>query len=176
MGNSHPEFILGDKMLVLVAGATGYIGRQLVDLLLAERHQVRCLVRRAEQASQLPAEVEVVAGDLLRRETLADSLRGVECAYYFVHSMRAGESGFAHRDRLAAYNFATEAKAASVRRVIYLGGLGSGVMSAHLKSRQETGHVLRRFARRWLNSGQELLWEQAVHRSKSFAAWRRSCR
>jgi uncharacterized protein YbjT (DUF2867 family) len=132
-------------MLVLVTGATGYIGRQLVDLLLAEGHQVRCLVRRAEQAAQLPAEVEVVAGDVLRRETLADSLRGVECAYYLVHSMRAGESGFAHRDRLAAYNFASEAKAASVRRVIYLGGLGSGVMSAHLKSRQETGHVLRRF-------------------------------
>lgn len=70
MGDSHPESILGNNMLVLVTGATGYIGRQLVDLLLAEGHQVRCLVRRAEQAAQLPAEVEVVAGDLLRRETL----------------------------------------------------------------------------------------------------------
>ena len=145
MGDSHPEFILGDYMLVLVTGATGYIGRKLVDLLLAEGHRVRCLVRRADQAAQLPAEVEVVAGDVLRRDTLAESLRGVECAYYLVHSMRAGESGFAQRDRLAAYNFATEAKAASVRRVVYLGGLGSGVMSAHLKSRQETGQVLRRF-------------------------------
>ncbi|HLI63273.1 MAG TPA: NAD(P)H-binding protein, partial [Terriglobales bacterium] len=132
-------------MHVLVTGATGYIGRQLVDRLLAEGHRVRCLVRRAEDSRLLPAEVELAVGDALRRETLSDALRGVDCAYYLIHSMRAGESGFARRDRLAAYNFARAAEAASVRRVIYLGGLGAGIMSAHLKSRQETGHVLRRF-------------------------------
>lgn len=132
-------------MLVLVTGATGYIGRQLVDRLLDEGHRIRCLVRRAEHASRLPAEVEVVVGDVLRREALADALRGIDAAYYLVHSMRAGEAGFADRDRLAAYNFATEARSASLRRVIYLGGLGSGTMSSHLKSRQETGHVLRRY-------------------------------
>lgn len=132
-------------MQVLVTGATGYIGRQLVVRLLAEGHQVRCLVRQGSSIQSLPSEVEAVVGDVLRRESLADALRQVECAYYLVHSMGAGESSFAHRDRIAAYNFATEAGAASVRRVIYLGGLGSGAMSAHLKSRQETGNVLRHF-------------------------------
>jgi len=132
-------------MLVLVTGATGYIGRQLVDLLLEAGHRVRCLVRNPARRDHLPAGVQVVLGDVLRRETLAGALRDVECAYYLVHSMGAGENGFAKRDRLAAYNFAVEARSAGIRRVIYLGGLGSGSMSEHLKSRQETGHVLRFF-------------------------------
>lgn len=132
-------------MRVLVAGATGYIGRQLVERLLAEGHRVRCLVRKPAGAKNLPAAAETVPGDVLCRETLAPALRDVECAYYLVHSMSEGESGFADRDRTAAYNFAAEAKSANVPRVIYLGGLGSGPMSEHLKSRQETGNVLRTF-------------------------------
>ncbi len=132
-------------MLVLVTGATGYIGQQLVPLLLAKGHRVRCLVRSTTRAAILPATVETVVGDVLRRETLTEAMRGVDCAYYLVHSMTAGEAGFAERDRLAAFNFASEAKCAVVGRVIYLGGLGSGSMSEHLKSRQETGHILRRF-------------------------------
>jgi len=132
-------------MLVLVTGATGYIGRQLVDRLLSAGHCVRCLVRNSAGKNPLPGGVEVALGDVLRRETLADALRDVECAYYLVHSMGAGETEFANRDRLAAHNFAVAARTAGVRQVIYLGGLGSGSMSEHLKSRQETGHVLRRF-------------------------------
>jgi len=132
-------------MLVLVTGATGYIGQKLVSRLLATGHRVRCLVRSASRAAVLPASAEIFVGDVLRRETLTEAMNGVECAYYLVHSMAAGESGFVERDRLAASNFACEAKRACVRRVIYLGGLGSGPMSEHLKSRQETGQVLRRF-------------------------------
>src|SRR5271165_1840344 len=132
-------------MNVLVAGANGYIGRQLVDCLLAAGHHTRCLVRNQSRANDLPDAVEIVHGDALRAETLAGALTGIECAYYLVHSMGAGEHGFAERDRLAAFNFATQAKSAGIRRVIYLGGLGSGPMSEHLKSRQETGAVLRAF-------------------------------
>lgn len=132
-------------MLVLVAGATGYVGRQLVERLLAEGHRVRCLVRNPARANNLPAAAQIVQGDVLRRETLAPALRDVECAYYLVHSMSEGESDFAQRDRTAAYHFAAEAKSAGVYRVIYLGGLGWGAMSEHLKSRQETGNVLRAF-------------------------------
>lgn len=132
-------------MRILVTGATGYIGRQLVDRLLAQGHQVRCLLRDARRAVELPESVQVVAGDVLQRQSLEAALRGVECAYYLVHSMGAGETGFAARDRQAAYHFAAEAQSAGVRRVIYLGGLGSGSISEHLKSRQETGHVLRAY-------------------------------
>ncbi len=132
-------------MNVLVAGATGYIGRQLVDRLLAEGHNTRCLVRNPAHANALPHAVEIVQGDALNSETLPKALRGIDCAYYLVHSMGGGEHSFAKRDRIAAHNFASAAKSAGIRRVIYLGGMGSGVMSEHLKSRQETGAVLRTF-------------------------------
>jgi len=132
-------------MLVLVTGATGYIGRQLVVRLLAAGHRVRCLVRSAPLQDPRFEGAETVIADLLHRETLAKALQDVECACYLVHSMGAGEAGFANRDRLAAYNFAVEAKLSGVRQVIYLGGMGSGSMSEHLKSRQETGQVLRQF-------------------------------
>ena len=61
--------------------------------------------------------------------------------------MSGAEHGFEERDRRAAYNFATAAVAAGVKRVIYLGGLVAAgtAVSAHLQSRVETGAVLRRF-------------------------------
>jgi uncharacterized protein YbjT (DUF2867 family) len=71
-------------------------------------------------------------------------LRGVECAFYLVHSL-GSEKDFAQQDRDAARNFARAARDAGVRRIVYLGGLGdeSEALSSHLKSRQETGEVLR---------------------------------
>ena len=68
-------------------------------------------------------------------------------AYYLIHSMGGGQAGFEERDRRAAQNFASAAKQAGVQRIIYLGGLSSqsSPVSLHLKSRQETGAVLRKF-------------------------------
>jgi uncharacterized protein YbjT (DUF2867 family) len=127
-------------MKILVAGATGYIGSHLIPALLAKGHSVRGLVHR--NSAGLPQGVDAVQGDLLRLETVGDVMRGADVAYYLVHSMRAGEQGFAQRDRVAAFNFATSARANGVRKVIYLGGLGSASLSKHLASRQETGAVL----------------------------------
>ena len=132
-------------MQLLVAGATGYIGRHLIPRLLAAGHDVRALVRDPAHArARLPAGVEIVAGDVLAPETLAPPLAGVELAYYLVHSMEAGDYSFEERDRAAARNFGQAAKAARVSRIIYLSGLGDsrGHLSAHLRSRQEVGAVL----------------------------------
>jgi len=105
---------------------------------------VRCLARRPESlASRVPA-TEVVAGDCLRRETLDPALAGIHTAYYLVHSMAAG-AAFEEQDRIAARNFGEAARAAGVRKIVYLGGLGEegAGLSSHLRSRQETGDVLR---------------------------------
>lgn len=91
---------------------------------------------------------EVVRGDVLDRASLAPALRGMETAYYLVHSLEAGDD-FAARDREAASNFGEEAKGAGVRKIVYLGALGNPAgagaepLSEHLESRQETGDALR---------------------------------
>jgi len=69
-------------------------------------------------------------------------MSGIDVAYYLIHSMGAGES-FEEQDRSAAANFARAADAAGLRRIIYLGGLGEGPLSPHLRSRQEVGAILR---------------------------------
>ncbi|MEO8505757.1 MAG: SDR family oxidoreductase [Acidobacteriota bacterium] len=130
---------------ILLTGATGYIGGRLLRLLEQQECRVRCLARRPEAVRRTPsAATEVVAGDVLDRPSLDDALRGVEAAYYLVHSM--GSSGsFVEADRLAAQNFGQAAKACGVKRIIYVGALGSDdeTLSPHLRSRQEVGHVLR---------------------------------
>ncbi len=126
---------------VLVAGASGFIGRRLVQALCAEGVRVRCLLRRE---GELPPGAECVMGDLLQAETLPTALDGVDTVYYLVHSMAAGRAGFERRDRNAAENFTRAATRAGVRRVIYLGGLGEAGegLSEHLRSRMEVGSIL----------------------------------
>ena len=85
---------------------------------------------------------EVVAGDLRNRADVARALADVDTAYYLAHSMGAPE-GFAEADRAVAEVFAAAAREAGVRRIVYLGGLGSGDdLSSHLESRQEVGRIL----------------------------------
>ena len=87
---------------------------------------------------------EVVQGDVLDPESLDAALAGVDTAYYFVHSMGTRRD-FEQEDRDAASNFAKAAEKAGVRKIIYLGGLGNRDenLSKHLRSRQETGDILR---------------------------------
>jgi uncharacterized protein YbjT (DUF2867 family) len=129
---------------VFVSGATGFIGRLLVARLLKDGYRVRCLVRRV--SSGIPAEAETVQGDLLQPLTLSRALEGIDTAYYLVHSMSGGRSGFERRDRDAAENFVAVAQKAGVRRVIYLGGLGEtgDDLSEHLKSRLEVADILQK--------------------------------
>ena len=84
-------------------------------------------------------------GDVLRPETLRGAGRGIDAAYYLIHSMgRGGPKDFAPRERAAALAFARMARAEGIERVIYLGGLGDRPHSQHLRSRHETALVLRR--------------------------------
>jgi len=131
---------------VLVTGATGYIGGRLVGRLLNAGYQIRTLVRDPSRLQGRPwaDRVEVVQGNVLDLETLPAAMAGVDAAYYLIHSMRDG-ADFHYRDLLAAHNFGVAAREARVRRIVYLGGLGEPdtSLSPHLRSRQQTGAVLR---------------------------------
>ena len=131
--------------LILVTGATGYIGGRLLKALEQSGRPVRCLARnpRFLEARVSPG-TELMKADCLDPGSLREAMTGVDTAYYLVHSM--GSSGkFVEEDREAAQNFAGAAREAGVKRIIYLGGLGSKdqELSDHLRSRHEVADILR---------------------------------
>src|SRR5574339_1083682 len=130
--------------MILLTGASGYIGSRLLRVLEEGGRAVRCLARQPERVAPHRTTTEVVQGDCLDESSLDAAMQGVDQAYYLVHSMASGAS-FAARDREAAANFGRAARRAGVRRIIYLGGLADNTdaLSTHLKSRVETGEVLR---------------------------------
>lgn len=135
-----------DSKLILVTGATGYVGGRLVPKLLEKGYRVRCLVRdpaRLQGRSWLDR-VELAAGDALVTETLTEAMQGVSTAYYLIHGMQGGRVN-AERDLQAARNFAYAAEAADIGRIIYLGELvdPTANLSPYLRARHETGYMLR---------------------------------
>ena len=132
--------------LVLVTGASGYIGGRLVPELLSAGHEVRCLARTPSKLDDQAwrGDVDVVRGDVTDRASLDDALRDIDAAYFLVHSM-GGPDDFDEEDRRAAACFRDAAAAAGVGRIVYLGGLGRDddpALSRHLRSRHEVGTVL----------------------------------
>jgi uncharacterized protein YbjT (DUF2867 family) len=96
-------------MKILVTGATGYVGSQLVPELVRPGHEVSCMVRdqtAARNRSAL-AGTRLIQADALNAASLQSALAGIDVAYYLIHSMDSGKSEFAARDREAAGNFAS---------------------------------------------------------------------
>jgi uncharacterized protein YbjT (DUF2867 family) len=128
----------------LVFGASGYIGTNLVPRLIEAGWRVRAAARhRAVLEARNWQDTELVAADALDPDTLPAAVQDIDIAFYLVHSMAAGK-GFAELDVEAAKNFAAAAAQAGIKRIVYLGGLiPADPRSLHLKSRAETGDVLR---------------------------------
>ncbi|MDM7491523.1 SDR family oxidoreductase [Rhodococcus sp. CSLK01-03] len=130
---------------ILVTGATGYIGGRLAPLLVDAGHRVRVLARTPDKLRDVPwaGDVEIVRGDLTDPQSLAVACRDVDVLYYLVHSM-GGRGEFIDTERAEAENVAAAARAAGVRRIVYLGGLhpDTADLSTHLRSREQVGRIL----------------------------------
>jgi uncharacterized protein YbjT (DUF2867 family) len=143
-------------MNVLVTGISGFVGASLAPRLERDGHTVRGFSRRP---SQTDSGIPVLTGDAVSGAGLANALQNIDVAYFLMHSMEpvpgtgspdgtgAGDTGdlaFGERERIAAENFAREARVAGVKRIIYLGGLvpEGGPVSAHLASRLAVEDIL----------------------------------
>lgn len=133
-------------MHVLVTGASGAIGAELIPRLAADGHRVRAFGR---DPARITADgvAEILRGDAVSGAGVEEALAGVDVAYFLIHSMETvapGGDTFAERDRIAAQGFAAAARAAGVRRLVYLGGLvpAGAAASPHLASRLEVEEAL----------------------------------
>ena len=136
----------GKPALCLVTGATGYIGGRLIVELLQHGYRVSVLARNASRLKDHPwiNQVEVIEGDAHNFEAVTKAMADVDVAYYLLHALMSKDD-FEQEERDMAESFGKIAKAASVSRIVYLGGIiaPNEVMSPHLKARAETGEILR---------------------------------
>lgn len=133
-------------MRILITGVSGFVGSRLVPRLQRDGHELRGLAR---DPARVAVDVPLATGDALTGDGLAAALDGIDVAYYLIHSMEPSADGdaadpFPDRERRAAERFADAARAAGVRRIVYLGGLvpEQAPASDHLASRLAVERLL----------------------------------
>jgi uncharacterized protein YbjT (DUF2867 family) len=141
---SSEAFTQSSPYSIMVTGSTGFIGSRLVSMLSSNGYTVTGLSRK-----KLPNEknVKYVQADVFDKDQLSEAMKGIEVAYYLLHSMEGNKDQwqqFASREKIQAENFLYAATKAGVKRIIYLGGLvnDSLDLSPHMKSRKEVGEIL----------------------------------
>ena len=134
-----------DKTAVII-GATGYVGRLLIEPVALEFSQVRCISRHPERiAGEIPENAAAIFGDLFDPKSLEECLAGADVAFYLAHSMDE-QANYEELERRAAENFVAAASHAGITRIIYLGALAQSPPekeSQHIASRRAVGDVLR---------------------------------
>lgn len=134
-------------MKILLTGATGYIGKRLLPILLELGHEVVCCVR---DKKRFPADgiyahpgIMLFEVDFLKEVQLSESLRDIDVAYYLIHSMSAIVKDFEQLEEISANNFISLAKQTEVKQIIYLGGItNEKKLSKHLASRKMVESIL----------------------------------
>ncbi len=135
-------------MKILLTGATGYIGKRLLPVLVNQGHKVVCCVRDKNRFSieeEHKDHVEVVEIDFLKYDENATLPKDIEGAYYLIHSMSANTKNFDELEAITAYNFRDKIEDTNVRHVIFLGGIVNDLhLSKHLRSRKMVENILKK--------------------------------
>lgn len=131
------------KRKIVVTGATGFIGRPLVEELLDSGETVVATSRR-ERSGRGKTGLSWRVCDVFAPETLVTAFDGAQIIYYLVHHVGEGRADLLDAERRAATNFARAAERAGAERIVFLGATAPARRpSAHLKSRLEVGEILR---------------------------------
>lgn len=134
-------------MKILLTGATGYIGKRLLPVLLNQGHEVICCVR---DKKRFPTEgiynhpsISLLEVTFLKDITFSDSLKDIDVAYYLIHSMSSNSSDFDRLEELSVNNFIKLVSPTRVQQIIYLGGItNEAKLSKHLASRKKVDDIL----------------------------------
>ena len=134
-------------MKILLTGATGYIGKRLLPVLIEQGHQVICCVR---DKNRFPSEgvykhpkVSLFEVDFLKEINFSDTIKNIDVAYYLIHSMSSNVSDFSSLEETSANNFIKLVKQTLVKQIIYLGGItNEKKLSKHLASRKRVEEIL----------------------------------
>jgi uncharacterized protein YbjT (DUF2867 family) len=133
-------------MKILLTGATGYIGKRLLPVLVNEGHQVICCVRDKNRfviEEEYKNQVEVVEIDFLNNDETNTLPKNIDGAYYLIHSMNSDIENFDELEAITAYNFRDRIEETNVKHVIYLGGIvNDAKLSKHLRSRKMVENIL----------------------------------
>jgi uncharacterized protein YbjT (DUF2867 family) len=133
-------------MKILLTGATGYIGKRLLPVLLKEGHEVICTVRdlkRFDSSKYASSKLRVVQANFLEKESLKNIPADIDVAYYLIHSMSATLGDFETLEALSAGNFKDRISETNVQQIIYLSGIVNEVtLSKHLNSRKQVEDIL----------------------------------
>lgn len=132
-------------MVILLTGATGYIGKRLLPILIENGHQVICCVRdpkRFNPAESMRPFIKVIKVDFLEAESLNKLPQNIDAAYYLIHSMSSSKA-YDELEEITATNFKNYLNKTTAKQVIYLSGIvNEEKLSKHLKSRKNVETIL----------------------------------
>ena len=129
---------------ILLTGATGFVGKNLIVYLKKKGYKIRVFIRNKNKFHLKNKKIEIFVGDLENKSDLDNALKNIDIAFYLAHSMSQTKN-FERLEKLCAKNFADACSKNKIKRIIYLGGINNNrELSPHLNSRKILGAILRK--------------------------------
>ncbi|MEI7828362.1 MAG: SDR family oxidoreductase [Prolixibacteraceae bacterium] len=134
-------------MKILLTGATGYIGKRLLPVLLEQGHDVVCCVRNKirfpNSGIYKHSNISLFEIDFLTVTAALDPALSIDAAYYLIDSMSSKREDSTKNDEATAANFIRFIQQTSVKQIIYLGNLANNFSSNPSLSKSNVEKILK---------------------------------